>query len=189
MIDDQDRCEWVNVCFDTGSPGLSRTKVRETVVISVCVCVCVCVWLWIQASLWWSPLESPWECSVVVSCLPASSSTWNGRLTTQLAFIHSYSLNFMTLHDTRLSVLYFISFYTCEWLVSYGFHCLRLLSRCMLRFVTINVCATFEVPIFTRYGNRKGNAKCIKYEKKYIKRLALERPNLDIRGLVKKFWA
>jgi len=32
-----------------------------------------------------------------------------------------------------------------------------------LGLVTINVCAKFEVPIFTRYGNTKGNAKCIKY--------------------------
>ena len=29
MIDDHDRCEWVNVSTGTGSPGLSRTKSRE----------------------------------------------------------------------------------------------------------------------------------------------------------------
>ena len=26
MIDDHDKCEWVNVSSETGSPGLSRTK-------------------------------------------------------------------------------------------------------------------------------------------------------------------
>jgi len=29
MIDDHDRCEWVNVSSGTCSPGLSRTKSRE----------------------------------------------------------------------------------------------------------------------------------------------------------------
>jgi len=29
MIDDHDECEWVNVSFGTGSPGLSRTKSTE----------------------------------------------------------------------------------------------------------------------------------------------------------------
>jgi len=29
MIDDQDRCEWVNVSFGTSLPGLSQTKSRE----------------------------------------------------------------------------------------------------------------------------------------------------------------
>jgi len=29
MIDDQDRCEWVNVSSGTGSPRLSWTKSRE----------------------------------------------------------------------------------------------------------------------------------------------------------------
>ena len=29
MIDDQDRCEWVNVSSGAGSPGLSRTKSTE----------------------------------------------------------------------------------------------------------------------------------------------------------------
>jgi len=29
MIDDYNRCEWVNVSSGTGSPGLSRTKSRE----------------------------------------------------------------------------------------------------------------------------------------------------------------
>jgi len=32
-----------------------------------------------------------------------------------------------------------------------------------LGLVTINVCAKFKVPIFTRYSNMKENAKCIKY--------------------------
>jgi len=43
----------------------------------------------------------------------------------------------------------------------------------MLGHVTINVCAKFEVPIFTRYGNAIGNVKCIKYEKKRMKELAI----------------
>jgi len=30
MIGDQDRCEWVNVSFGTGSSRLSWTKSRET---------------------------------------------------------------------------------------------------------------------------------------------------------------
>ena len=30
MIDDHDRCVWVNVSSGTGSPGLSRTKYRES---------------------------------------------------------------------------------------------------------------------------------------------------------------
>ena len=30
MIDDHDRCEWVNVSSATGSPGLSRTKSIES---------------------------------------------------------------------------------------------------------------------------------------------------------------
>jgi len=29
MIDDHDKCEWVNVSSGTGSPGLTRTKSRE----------------------------------------------------------------------------------------------------------------------------------------------------------------
>jgi len=29
MIDDHDECEWVNVSFGTGSPGLSRTNSTE----------------------------------------------------------------------------------------------------------------------------------------------------------------
>jgi len=29
MIDDHDRCEWVNVSSGTGSPGLSQTKSTE----------------------------------------------------------------------------------------------------------------------------------------------------------------
>jgi len=35
MIDDQDRCEWVNVASGTGSPLLSPTKGRKTVVVVV----------------------------------------------------------------------------------------------------------------------------------------------------------
>jgi len=30
MIDDHDECEWVNVSYGTGSPGLSRTNSTET---------------------------------------------------------------------------------------------------------------------------------------------------------------
>jgi len=38
MIDDHDRCEWVNVSSDTSSPGLSdKIQSHKTV---VCVCVC-----------------------------------------------------------------------------------------------------------------------------------------------------
>jgi len=36
--DDQDRCEWVNVSFGTGSSGLCQTKSRESKMV-VCVCV------------------------------------------------------------------------------------------------------------------------------------------------------
>ena len=39
MVDDQDRCEWVNVSFGTGSPGQFRTKGRKTVVVVVVVIV------------------------------------------------------------------------------------------------------------------------------------------------------
>jgi len=35
MVDDQDRCEWVNVSSGTGSPGKSRTKGHKTVVVVV----------------------------------------------------------------------------------------------------------------------------------------------------------
>jgi len=35
----------------------------------------------------------------------------------------------------------------------------------MLGLVMINICAKFAVPIFTHYGNTKGNAKCVKYKK------------------------
>jgi len=42
MSDDQDGCEWVNVSFGTGLPGLSRTKGRNSCVcVHACVCVCV----------------------------------------------------------------------------------------------------------------------------------------------------
>jgi len=37
MVDDQDRCEWVNVSSGTGSPGESRTKGSKTVVVVVVV--------------------------------------------------------------------------------------------------------------------------------------------------------
>ena len=33
MVDDQDRCEWVNVSSGSGSPGQSRKKGHETVVV------------------------------------------------------------------------------------------------------------------------------------------------------------
>jgi len=33
MIDDHDGCEWVNIPSGTGTPGLSRTKGRKTVVV------------------------------------------------------------------------------------------------------------------------------------------------------------
>ena len=39
MVDDQDRCEWVNVSSGTGSPGKSRTKGHKTVVVVVVVVV------------------------------------------------------------------------------------------------------------------------------------------------------
>jgi len=35
MVDDQDKCEWVNVSFVTSSPGYSRTKGRKMVVAVV----------------------------------------------------------------------------------------------------------------------------------------------------------
>ena len=37
MVDEQERCEWVNVSSGTGSPGQSWTKGHKMV---VCVCVC-----------------------------------------------------------------------------------------------------------------------------------------------------
>jgi len=37
MIDDQDRCEWVNVSSGTGSPRLSRAKGCKTVSVVVVV--------------------------------------------------------------------------------------------------------------------------------------------------------
>jgi len=33
MIDDQDRCEWVNVYSGTGSPGYSQTEGHKAVVV------------------------------------------------------------------------------------------------------------------------------------------------------------
>jgi len=52
----------------------------------------------------------------------------------------------------------------------------------MLGLVAINVYAIFEVPIFTHYGNMKGNAKCIKYEKSHKKRLAVgKRPSSTLK--------
>jgi len=41
MIDDHDRCEWVNVSSRTGSTGLSRTN-PESRKTFVCVCMCAC---------------------------------------------------------------------------------------------------------------------------------------------------
>jgi len=43
MIDDHDKCEWVNVSSGTSSPELSWTKSRELWNGCVCVFVCVCV--------------------------------------------------------------------------------------------------------------------------------------------------
>ena len=40
MIDDHDRCEWVNVSSGTGSPGLSQTKFQRAVKW-LCVCVTI----------------------------------------------------------------------------------------------------------------------------------------------------
>jgi len=37
MIDNQDRCEWVNVYSGTGSPRKSRTKSRKMVVVVVAI--------------------------------------------------------------------------------------------------------------------------------------------------------
>ena len=37
MIDDQDRCEWMNVSSHIGSPGQSQTKGRKMVVVVVVV--------------------------------------------------------------------------------------------------------------------------------------------------------
>ena len=39
MIDDQDRCEWVNVSSGTGLPGQSRTKGCKMVVVVVMLVV------------------------------------------------------------------------------------------------------------------------------------------------------
>jgi len=40
MIDDQDKWEWVNVSFSTGSPGLLRQN-PESHKMAVCLCVCL----------------------------------------------------------------------------------------------------------------------------------------------------
>ena len=40
VIDDHDRCEWLNVSSVTSSPRLSRTKSIE--LQNGCMCVCVC---------------------------------------------------------------------------------------------------------------------------------------------------
>jgi len=48
-----------------------------------------------------------------------------------------------------------------------------------LGLVTINVCAKFEVPIFTHYGNTKGNAKCIKKIRKIAHGKACNRENFQ----------
>ena len=39
MIDNQDRCEWVNVASGTSSSGLSQTKGCKTVVVVAVVIV------------------------------------------------------------------------------------------------------------------------------------------------------
>ena len=44
-----------------------------------------------------------------------------------------------------------------------------------LGFIMINVCIKYEDPNFTRCGNTKGNAKCIKSEKSHMKRLAIQK--------------
>ena len=41
MVDDQDRCEWVNVSSGTNSPGQSRTKGHKTVTVFVVVEYCI----------------------------------------------------------------------------------------------------------------------------------------------------
>ena len=43
MIDDQDRCGWVNVSSNTGSSGFSLTKGRKMVVVVVVVVVVLVV--------------------------------------------------------------------------------------------------------------------------------------------------
>jgi len=40
MIDNQDRCEWVNVTSGTGSPSLSRTKGRKMLAAVVRITAC-----------------------------------------------------------------------------------------------------------------------------------------------------
>jgi len=35
MVDDQDRCKWVNVYSGTGPPGYSRSKGRKMVLVVV----------------------------------------------------------------------------------------------------------------------------------------------------------
>jgi len=42
--------------------------------------------------------------------------------------------------------------------------------QCLLRSTCV---PNFEFPIFTRYGNTKSNAKCIKYEKSHMNKLAI----------------
>jgi len=52
MIDDHDRCQWVNVSSGTGSPRLSRSKFQRAVkllCVYVCVCVRVCVCIYIAS--------------------------------------------------------------------------------------------------------------------------------------------
>ena len=56
-----------------------------------------------------------------------------------------------------------------------------------LGLVTINVCAKFEVPIFTCYDNTKDNAKFIKYGKSHIKRIAVgKQPSITLKVIVIK---
>jgi len=50
---------------------------------------------------------------------------------------------------------------------------LGLFVICTLEHATFSICAKPEVPIFTHYGNMKGNAKCIKYKKSHTKKVAI----------------
>jgi len=50
MVDDQDRCEWVNVSSGTGSARLSQTKDHKTVVVVVVVLAMLCS-NWVTASI------------------------------------------------------------------------------------------------------------------------------------------
>ena len=46
MIDDRDRCEWVNVSSGIAHLECPRqSPVRRNMVVCVCVCMCVCVFV------------------------------------------------------------------------------------------------------------------------------------------------